>query len=115
MQFSKPMIEIVYQIRRFVPAELKPAIKLANDDLFEELRLYFHAGANAVTKALIKELFTLAGDDWAARLQQEQAPMPAQKVKVYRGQTIFEEKKPQPEKSKEEIRRRVYRGQVIYG
>ena len=94
MQFTKPMIELVYEIRRFAPADLKPAVKLANPELFTELQGFYHLGANAVSKALIKELFHLAGSPWPQRLDAEHAEPPQQSVRVYRGQLRLDDKAP---------------------
>lgn len=113
MQFTKPMIELVYEIRRFGPSELKPDIKLANPELFNVLHEHYHNGANAVNKALIKELFHLAGSPWPERLANTEASRPAQTVRVYRGQVQVEDKPKEPAKSEESRKKRVYRGQVI--
>lgn len=116
MQFSKPMIELVYEIRRLVPSDLKPAIKLANPELFDELKGFYLDKASAVCKALIKELFNLAGPEWADLLEKETRVAPKQRVKIYRGQTIFEdrsESKPLSEERRKKMKKRIYRGQVI--
>ena len=113
MQFSKPMIELVYQIRRLTPSDLKPAVKLANPELFDELqKFYYQKDAGTVVKALIKELFFLAGGEWKRRLEKQEAG-PKQQVKVYRGQTIMQDKPLLAEKSPEQRKKRVYRGQVV--
>lgn len=119
MQFSKPMIELVFEIRRFVGPELKPSIKLANPELFHELQTHYHQGSGAVTKALIKELFSLAGGDWPSRLE-NQAPPVAQKLRVYRGQASLDDKpsaesNPSARSNEADKKRktRIYRGQVI--
>lgn len=111
------MIELVYEIRRFSPSELKPAVKLANPELFDELKVYYHASASVVSKALIKELFLLAGDEWPSRLAQVETPQPKQRLKIYRGLTMHEDAKtPSHEKNKtvqKKKPKRIYRGQVI--
>lgn len=113
MQFTKPMIELVYEIRRFGPSELKPDIKLANPELFNVLHEHYHHGANAVNKALIKELFHLAGSPWPERLAAADASKPTQTVRVYRGQVQVEDKPVERAKTEESRKKRVYRGQVI--
>lgn len=113
MQYTKPMIELVYEIRRFGPSELKPDIKLANPELFNVLQDYYHQSANAVSKALIKELFHLAGEPWPTRLSTAQNAKTSQTVRVYRGQVQLEDKAPTAEKSAEHRKKRVYRGQII--
>lgn len=113
MQFTKPMIELVYEIRRFGPSELKPDIKLANPDLFTVLHEHYHREANAVSKALIKELFHLAGSPWPERLADKEAAKPAQTVRVYRGQVQLDERATNEPRADESRKKRVYRGQVI--
>lgn len=114
MQFSKPMIELVLEIRRRVPSELKPEIKLANPELFDKLNDFYHSKPNAISKALIKELFTLAGPPWTALLTEPSAA-PKSAVNVYRGSVSHQPKssstsgdQPNPPKAK-----RIYRGQVV--
>lgn len=89
MQYTKPMIDLVYEIRRRVTADLKPGIKMANPDLLYELAEYFQSTKDTITKALIKELLALAGTDWQRLLEPQPEPVshPKQVVKVYRGQT----------------------------
>ncbi|MCP8899795.1 hypothetical protein [Gilvimarinus xylanilyticus] len=114
MQYSKPMIDLVLELRRRAPSELKPGIKLANPDLFYELADYYHQTRDAVTRALIKELFQLAAGDWPARLEKPEEKV-AQQVKVYRGQvSLSESRKPAQEPQPSDRPHRVYRGQVVY-
>lgn len=113
MQYSKPMIELVFEIRRFVSSDLKPSIKLANPELFSELQRLYHNAADAVTRALIKELFNLAGSPWPDRLESNEPSTP-QTLRVYRGGTQLIDK-PTSETPKAAIKRktRIYRGQVV--
>lgn len=120
MQFTKSMIELVYEIRRLAPADLKPAIKLANPELFAELQNHYHAGANVVSKALTKELFYLAGTPWPARLENPTALDNKQTVRVYRGQIQTEDRRPlsgseetQKEMKEQQRKKRIYRGRVV--
>lgn len=120
MQFTKPMIELVYEIRRLVPSDMKPAIKLANPELFSDLQHHYHHGANAVNKALIKELFHLAGAPWPARLENPAAPVSSQTIKVYRGQVQAEDRplvgdknSTQKDAQEKQRKKRIYRGRVI--
>ncbi|VUD47549.1 hypothetical protein TDB9533_01049 [Thalassocella blandensis] len=132
MNYTKPMIELVYEIRRMVPSELKPGVKMANPELFDELALHYHSGAKTITKALIKELLFLAGDPWRALLDTPKTSTPNVKphnAKTYRGIVSLEEKRSagieksdmalahagSEDDSKNETAapKRVYRGQVI--
>ena len=93
MQYTRPMIDLVYEIRRRVDADMKPSVKMANPEMLRELADYHHHTRDTVTKTLIKELLFLAGTEWAALLEpggnHATADHPKQLVKVYRGQTIL--------------------------
>lgn len=117
MQFTKPMIDLVFEVRRLSPSELKPAIKLANPELFDELKKLYYQQKSAVLKALIKELFALAGGDWPARLLRPTTQPIKQKVNVYRGQVMHQDSPPKnnstANKEASQSRKRIYRGQVV--
>ena len=125
MQYSKPMIELVYEIRRCVPSEMKPGVKLANPQLFVELSEHYRSNAKTVTKALIKELFTLAGEDWPNYLTEPPKPVQRHNNKAYRGvvsltaaevdnDTSNSEHAMDQDNTNNAIRKkRIYRGQVI--
>lgn len=95
MQYTKPMIDLVYEIRRRVDANMKPSVKMANPELLKELADYHHHTKDTITKTLIKELLFLAGDPWPHLLDPvipepvKATEIPKQVVKVYRGQTIL--------------------------
>ncbi|PUA27467.1 MAG: hypothetical protein B0W54_12905 [Cellvibrio sp. 79] len=93
MQYTKPMIDLVYEIRRRVEPDVKPGVKMANPELLKELADYYHQAKDTITKTLIKELLTLAGNEWRALLQASghKSDLAKQVVKVYRGQTTLEE------------------------
>lgn len=117
MQYSKPMIDLVYEIRRRVDAAMKPGVKLANPEMLDELQQYYQGCKDVITKALIKELFSLAGDGWPQRLEAPPPPppetpqQPHQIVKVYRGQVSLETVAPDTSASAKP--QRIYRGQII--
>jgi hypothetical protein len=88
------MIDLVYEIRRRVDADMKPSVKMANPELLKELADYHHDTKDTITKTLIKELLFMAGDQWPQLLEpvatEATTPeIPKQVVKVYRGQTIL--------------------------
>jgi len=117
VNFNKPMIDLVREIRRRAPSELKPGIKLANPELLSELVPWFHSTKDAVVKALIKELFSLAGYEWTEKLDQppstpEGASDKKYITKVYRGQTQLVEV-PADKSAVEAAPERIYRGQVV--
>lgn len=120
MNFTKSMIDLVREIRRRASATEKPNIKLANPDLFSDLIPWYQSTNDAVVKALIKELFSLAGDSWAEQLKIPDAPTSHDEnsrdvryvTKVYRGQTQLVEVAAK-EVSDEPPAQRMYRGQVV--
>ena len=117
MNFNKPMIDLVREIRRRAPSDFKPGIKLANPELLSELIPWFHSTKDAVVKALVKELFSLAGDEWIEKLDQPPSTPEGDSeekyiTKVYRGQTQLVEV-PAEKSSAEAATERIYRGQVV--
>lgn len=119
MHYSKPMIDLILELRRRVPSDLKPSIKLANPLVLDELIAHYPSSKDNVTRALIKELLIMAGSPWLEKLEQPQtAPTdpaaPKPQVKVYRGQTTLTETPPTNSKAANPERpTRIYRGQVI--
>lgn len=117
MQYTKPMIELVFEIRRRVPADMKPAVKLANPELLDELLLHHRKSKDVICQTLIKELLQLAGAPWDhaladAERNEAQAQRPRQVTKVYRGQVTLEAVAPHKEEQSHHPKR-IYRGQVI--
>ena len=117
MNYTKQMIEITYEIRRRVPSQLKPDIKMANPDLLNYLCKYYHENTDAILSALIKELVFLAGKPWQDKLRQPEIKTPKQVTKVYRGQTLLEDapgsKTPSDSPAPKPKAQRIYRGRVI--
>ncbi|MYM64559.1 hypothetical protein [Pseudomaricurvus sp. HS19] len=125
VNFNKAMIDLVREIRRRAPADAKPGIKLANPDLLTEMIPWYRSSNDSVAKALLKELYTLAGDDWLEQLQEskpaaEAAPAAGGTIekdgkryvtKVYRGQTQLVEVPMPPAESA--ATQKIYRGQVV--
>jgi hypothetical protein len=114
MQYTKPMVDLVYEIRRRVDAAVKPSVKMANPDALNELADYYQKTKDNITKALIKELLYMAGPEWAmllepAKSEPTKALPPRQVVKVYRGQTILQATEQDPN-TDEEKPLGMYRG-----
>lgn len=112
MQYTRPMIELVYEIRRRVRADLKPSIKMANPELMQELVDHYPSSKDTITRTLIKELLSLAGEPWEHSLEKgERKETKRQITKVYRGQTSLEAA---PQKDPHTDRpARIYRGQSV--
>ena len=122
MQYTKPMIELVFEIRRRVPADLKPSVKLANPELLDELIAHHRRSKDVICQTLIKELLQMAGDPWDHALSDAQddaeaaeaATRPRQVTKVYRGQVTLEEAPPRDDLDQSKKRpKRMYRGQEV--
>jgi hypothetical protein len=115
MNFNKAMIDLVKEIRRRAPSDVKPGIKLANPELFDDLIKLYKKEGDVVSNALIKELFELAGGPWTSRLLNNEQSNERIVTQVYRGLIQHVETndsvliKRDPQKSKQKI----YRGQVV--
>lgn len=112
MTLTREMVDLVKEIRRRAPADEKPGIKLANPDLLIELNGLYDRCKDVVIKALIKELFALAGEPWQTMLLDTNAQQT--NLMAYRGTQSLTERavgaeSPQPSSKP----KRVYRGQVI--
>lgn len=94
MDMTKPMIDLIREIRRRSSDDVKNSIKFANPDVIDELIVLYHESNDPVFIALVKELCVLAGPPWSLSLSGEQEiPIDEPqkfKTKVYRGQTTLE-------------------------
>lgn len=112
MHYTKPMIELVFEIRRRVNAQMKPGIKLANPDLLVELGEIHRSSKDTILRTLIKELLTIAGEEWLSLLQAPQSRGKT-RVKVYRGQISLEPTEHPPASDGASGSVRYYRGVKI--
>ena len=120
MQYTRPMIDLVYEIRRRVDTGLKPGIKLANPDMLKELADYYLQTRDTVSKVLIKELLTQAGDEWLELISPTKSSdtpsINRPLVKVYRGQTMLVESRAVPSEQQRvtgDRPLRMYRGAPV--
>ena len=118
MQYSKQMIDLVMQIRKLTPTEIKPEIKLANPNLIIVLIDHYHNGANTLVRALVKDLCSLAGESWSDKLVLRKQ-IREKSVKAFRRQHALDDKIKDADISKGTIIKKtakkiIYRGQVIY-
>jgi len=115
MNFTKPMIDLVQEIRRRVPSEHKPEVKLANPELLYLLIPIYQQSSDAILKALLKELFHMAGDGWSAKLELNEVTKEKLVTKIYRGQVQLAPARSGQTSDKQETERpkKVYRGQVV--
>lgn len=118
MQYTKAMIDLLKEVRRRAPADQKPSIKLANPNVMIEVRRLYFISSDTVFKAIVKELFYLAGSPWdkALKAAPEAEPKAQESyiTKSYRGVTELLEKAERSHQAPtEQSKKRVYRGQVI--
>lgn len=106
------MIDLTQEIRRRVPSEDKPGIKLANPELFDELVRLYRSSKDNVMRALTRELMIMAGDGWLERLDQDDLPKTAYTTHTYRGQTQLVPKTEIPQTAKPSAKR-FYRGREV--
>ncbi len=114
MNFNKPMIDLIREIRRRASSDSKPTIKLANPNLLHELIPIHHTCGDTITKTLIKELFSMAGAPWPEALEHPQAVEDQRFVtKIYRGQTQLEPAATQVTHEVHDKPKLIYRGRVV--
>jgi hypothetical protein len=92
MNYTKPMIDVVREIRRRAPADDKPSIKLANPELLRELIDVYHQTSDNIIRALTRELLNMAGTPWPERLLDQTHLEEHYATRVYRGQTTLVER-----------------------
>ncbi|TCS43010.1 hypothetical protein [Reinekea marinisedimentorum] len=115
MTYTKSMIDLIKEIRRRADADTKPNIKMANPELLSELTDIFQKTKDAITLALIKELFQLAGEPWAHALSENTTEHPRKILKTYRGQTQLVDSPLTQEADQPQHKPpvRIYRGQIV--
>ncbi|MFC3149972.1 hypothetical protein ACFOEK_02940 [Litoribrevibacter euphylliae] len=115
MNYTKPMIDLVQEIRRRVPSEHKPDVKLANPELLSELIPIYQKSSDAVLQALLKDLFSKAGGDWMKKLEAGESTDDKYVTKIYRGQVqlIPAANKTESQSVDSDRPKKVYRGRVV--
>lgn len=76
---TKPMIDIIREIRRRSSDDVKDSIKLANPNIIDELIVLYHNSNDPIVIALVKELCVLAGPPWSLMLADKKTPRRAPK------------------------------------
>jgi len=108
MNFSRDMIDLVFQIRRQLPSEERKQIKLTNPDLFAILTSLYQLSAESSVKENIRQLFDIA---------QQQGHLEGSDPGNlnYRGAQVQDaEDAPQAVDVNKKKTLRVYRGQVVH-
>ncbi|MGV6818130.1 MAG: hypothetical protein ACWA44_12775 [Thiotrichales bacterium] len=121
MQHTKSTIDLVNRLRRSAPKAYAHKVKLANEQLLEDL-IGMKDDADDLFLDLLAQLCEYAGSPWPERLKGEVArpdSSDSRRAMFYRGQRREDGEAPATEqnnlagKRKTKIKR-VYRGQVIY-
>lgn len=114
MIFTRPMIDLAKEVRRRAPTELKPSIKMANPEMFDLLIELYKNSKDAVFRALVKELVSMAGEPWKSTLIEQDAPKQNTQKQLVRpsmdalqGEWF--------DRHDDNRRKRIYRGHVVSG
>jgi hypothetical protein len=86
MQYTKPMIDQVFLIRKAVPDQLRAQIKLANPQLLEMLADLHRELHDKLLRELIKQLMSMAGPLWLSQLENSAPVSRPHHQQIYRGQ-----------------------------
>lgn len=105
MQYTKPMIDLVFQIRKTAPAHIKPLIKLADPDLLDRLAQEYPKLNEPELRHRIAQLMTLAGPAWLALIEGDDT------LEVVTGKSRSQSG---PNTNKSHGKTKVYRGRNVY-
>lgn len=113
MNFTKRMIELVFEIRKLSPAAIKKSVKLTNPELLLELKRFYYGDASLDVQALIKELFHLAGDkSLEAPGSKNQSQLNVSGA-AHLSQKLFQGAKVELAGTERKKAKKIYRGQVV--
>lgn len=113
MQYSKLMIEYIFEIRKVAPAPLKSRIKLADPNLLDLLADAYSKLQDRRIKERIEQLMSLAGPAWLSLLHSPGSAPKNYQTKTYRGQANNQPAQITP-RSKTGSKHIIYRGQVVH-
>lgn len=108
MQYTKTMIDLIFQIRKTTPAPVRARVKLTSPTLLETLIDIHRMVDDAELKVLIYELLTHAGPQWAKAVALPAVPLPKRKTPA-QPQADAAPAPPTTTKAKEKVV--MYRGQ----
>lgn len=87
MQYTKPMIDQVFQIRKAAPDHLRAQIKLANPNLLDVLADAYRELHDGILRDLIQQLMSMAGPSGLSLLENPAAESRSNhNQQFYRGQ-----------------------------
>lgn len=85
MQYTKPMIDQVFQIRKVAPDHIRAQIKLANPNLLDYMAEIYWQFHDKSLRELIQQLMSMAGPPWLTLLEENPQTRPNHSQQVYRG------------------------------
>lgn len=92
MLYTKPMIDLVFQIRREAPKNYRPHIKFTNPDLLPLLRTVGEKATDDSLRAAVERLLLLAGEapvNGQPITPSAEPPSPERGLsRLYRGQRV---------------------------
>jgi len=111
MTYTKPMIDLVQELRKRLNQELGVKVRISDPDLLTHMCEYYRRSANEATQSLIKELLGMAGKAW---LDIVSGPAKSPTGKMYRGQPVLTDKPPVSKGGGNSTAKpRMYRGQIV--
>lgn len=97
MQYTKPMIDHVFLIRKIVPDPLRPQIKLTNPQLLDVMAQVYRDFQDVLLRDLIRQLMSMAGPAWLSLLEEpNREPPPNHSQQMYRGRLLPQAQHDQP-------------------
>lgn len=114
MQYTKPMIDHVFMIRKIVPEAIRAQIKLTNPNLLDLMVDVYREIQDALLRDLIRQLMSMAGPAWLTLLNDHNSdPRPNSSQQVYRGQTLPPPALPPTATVSSKGKTVIYRGQTV--
>jgi len=119
MEFSKAIIEKVYEVRRMAEPTLKAKIKLSSESLFDDLQTYYKSDSGQEIMTCIEQLFSLANLELVSSPHSGtkiNGRLAASSVKTTEDLAAVNDQNQISENAegKPKLRKMVYRGQVTY-
>jgi len=114
MQYTKPMIDHVFLIRKIVPDTIRPQIKLTNPDLLDVMAGMYREIQDALLRDLIRQLMSMAGPAWLTLLDaHSREPAANHSQQVYRGQILPPTAQPTIAAATVKEKTIIYRGRPV--
>lgn len=114
MQYTKPMIDHVFMIRKIVPDTIRAQIKLTNPNLLDVMADVYREIQDALLRDLIRQLMSMAGPAWLTLLNDHHSDAhPNSSQQVYRGHVLPPAALPKAVSATAKGKTVIYRGQTV--